>query len=136
MYGLYDQPKTNSWNRFIMWENFLLKESVPSHWYNFTQDKANDKSASASHLALGSNGNRHASNSSNGVSNDENNKTGDSHGDLSGKENIDAKDPRIQNLRYFKLFLGETTHSIMVLLQGKLLIVTNGDSVLFIRLFQ
>lgn len=108
-----------------MWENFLLKESVPSYWYNFSQEKRNEKPALSSHLALGNNGSNHAS-SSCGAHNDENSKTSDSHhGDLSGKENIDAKDPRIQNLRLFKLFLGETTHSIMVLLQSKLLIVTS-----------
>ncbi|KAI7881687.1 hypothetical protein K492DRAFT_194128 [Lichtheimia hyalospora FSU 10163] len=103
--------------RFTMWENFLLKESVPSHWYNFNHDKGNEKHASTLHLVLGRNGNNHASNSRR-VSNDENNRVGDSQSDLSGKENIDAKDPRIQNLRYFKLFLGEMTHSIMVLLQS------------------
>lgn len=115
-----------------MWENFLLKESIPNSWYSFKSAKKQSISGSSHPLGIF------------GVSTDdptsppavtatteepsssskETTAATDESKDKSEKT-PDASDPRIQNVKHFKLLLGDIPQFLMPMFQGNLFFHTH-----------
>ncbi|KAI9270590.1 hypothetical protein BDA99DRAFT_478483 [Phascolomyces articulosus] len=112
-------------HRIMMWENFLLKDSMPSSWYAFKMAKKN-KTTVADH-PLGIFGvdttqedtpqpevQEEASSSS---ATDKEVQSGEQK-DKAEEKVPDANDPRMQNIKHFKLLLGDIPQFLMPVFQG------------------
>ncbi|KAI8145482.1 hypothetical protein BJV82DRAFT_39092 [Fennellomyces sp. T-0311] len=108
-------------HRIMMWENFLLKDSMPSSWYAF---KATKKSTNAAvDHPLGIFGVDTAQEDEQPVSSEGASsspaKEATPSGDTKPEEKVpDANDPRMQNIKHFKLLLGDIPQFLMPVFQG------------------
>lgn len=108
----------------MMWENFLLKESIPNSWYSFKSAKKHSISGSNHPLGIfgvsaddPSSPAAGAAASSEEPSSSSKETTTDESKDKAEKT-PEASDPRIQNVKHFKLLLGDIPQFLMPMFQG------------------
>ena len=131
-------------HRIMMWENFLLKDSMPNAWYAFKMAKKN-KTTTADHplgifgvdaaqedttattvapRQISPSQQGEASSSSPSAApaqrdNKEASSTTDQEKEKAPEEKVpDANDPRMQNIKHFKLLLGDIPQFLMPVFQG------------------
>ncbi|KAI8368284.1 uncharacterized protein BYT42DRAFT_522115 [Radiomyces spectabilis] len=97
-------------HRSMVWETILLRESVPKSWYQFKPAKKGVNNLSTENpLGISSGGDAQSSTSEPSASSSLTDKKQDTP---------DAKDPRIMNIKHFKLFFSETPPALMPVFQG------------------
>ena len=128
-------------HRIIMWENFLMKDSMPNAWYAFKMAKKN-KTAAADHplgifgvdatqedtavttatppqSSTGQQGETSSSLAASAQDNKEASPTTNQEKEKTPEEKVpDANDPRMQNIKHFKLLLGDIPQFLMPVFQG------------------
>ncbi|CAO3607400.1 unnamed protein product [Cunninghamella blakesleeana] len=116
-------------HRTTVWENILLRESVPKSWYTFKTTKKtggvrNENPLGISGFDSNRNGDEDNSNtpgttSATNTNSNNNNATSSSNGtETNDDKEPDPKDPRLINTKYFKMFLGEISQGITPIFQG------------------
>ena len=108
----------------MMWENFLLKESIPSSWYTLKSAKKHSISGSNHPLGIfGVSAEDPTSPPAATTTTEQPSSSSSSKDESKDKaENApDASDPRIQNVKHFKLLLGDIPQFLMPMFQGNTL---------------
>lgn len=113
--------------RTMMWENFVLKESIPNSWYSFKSAKKQSISGSNHPLGIFGVSADDPSSPAAGAatSSEEPSSSSSKEGAATTDESKDkaektpeASDPRIQNVKHFKLLLGDIPQFLMPMFQG------------------
>ncbi|CAO3595638.1 unnamed protein product [Absidia cylindrospora] len=108
-------------HRTAVWENILLRESVPKSWYNFKSTKKSGNTRSDNPLGIsGFDSNRTTDESTSTAAPSSSNPNTSTTNDMDTTEEKepDAKDPRIINTKHFKMFLGEIPQALTPIFQG------------------
>lgn len=121
----------------MMWENFLLKESIPSSWYSFKSAKKHSISGSNHPLGIfGVSADDPTSPAAAAAASSEEPSSSSSSKEVTAatddskdkaEKTPDASDPRIQNVKHFKLLLGDIPQFLMPMFQGNNLFFHNSQ---------
>jgi E3 ubiquitin-protein ligase HUWE1 len=107
----------------MVWENILLRESVPKSWYNFKQAKKSGSSRSDNPLGISVIDTTRPTDTVSGStpSNDTSNPAASAPTDTNANEDKepDANDSRALNTKHFKMFLGDIPQALTPIFQGK-----------------
>lgn len=104
-----------------MWENFLLKESVPASWYSVKTSKKPNQTSTDHPLGIfgvsTEEGQRGTAEQVSETAQAE--KKDESPKETQEEKVPDVNDPRMQNLKHFKLLLGDIPQFLMPIFQGE-----------------
>ncbi|KAI8081696.1 uncharacterized protein BX664DRAFT_376387, partial [Halteromyces radiatus] len=98
-------------HRTMVWENILLRESVPKSWYNFKSAKKSSNIRIDNPLGI-------SDATTTTITSDTQPSSATTEMDTNEEKEPDAKDPRVINTKHFKMFLGEIPQALTPIFQG------------------